>query len=164
MRPRVTVRELAELARAQVALLRALRRVRTTPVGDLVAPPGQRSAGTASSDRAGAPTGDPALTRAERRAVAQRMELALARAGRRGLFRPTCLVHSLALVDLLGRNGATGAVIRLGVRPGTRSDVGRGLEAHAWVELDGLMLDGGTAQARRFTPLGAVQAAPPPRR
>jgi len=92
------------------------------------------------------------------------MELALARAARRGIFRPTCLVHSLALVDLLRRGGAPGAVIRLGVRPGEIASDSAAIEAHAWVELDGLMLDGATAQGRWFTPLGTVRAATRTRR
>lgn len=132
------------------------------------------------------------MTVVERRELAQRLELALARAGRRGLFRPSCLVHSMALVAMLARHGAPGAVIRLGVRPGGRGDLGgmrsgdagspggtdavtvggaagdsgtpqvatrvATIEAHAWVELDGLTLDGGTGHVRRFTPLGSVRA------
>lgn len=97
-----------------------------------------------------------------RRASVQRLELAIARAARRGLFRPTCLVRSLALADLLTSHGVPGAEIRVGVRhPGASaapmSAAGTRLEAHAWVELDGLVLDEDTRRTHSFTPLGGVR-------
>ena len=48
-----------------------------------------------------------------------------------GPVRSTCLEKSLALRWLLGRQGIPSCV-----RSGTRKSAG-GLEAHAWVELDG---------------------------
>ncbi|MHB1223315.1 MAG: lasso peptide biosynthesis B2 protein [Gemmatimonadaceae bacterium] len=159
------VGELRDAGRAQLALLRALVRVRTRAIGSLV------SAGHASPSAAAAPTapGRPPATptdRAGRRILIQRLELALARAERRGLFRPTCLVRSLALADLLARHGVTGAEIRIGVRPqpgGASSPSDRrALEAHAWVELDGTVLGDDPRRARRFTPLGGVRTVEPP--
>jgi hypothetical protein len=147
-----------DAARAQLALLRALVRVRTRAVGSLVSaghqPPAASAGPAAAVDRAG------------QRILLQRLELALARAERRGLFRPTCLVRSLALADLLASHGVTGAEIRIGVRPpaedGSAPLDRRSLEAHAWVELDGMVLGDDPRRARRFTPLGGVRAVEPP--
>lgn len=107
-----------DLFRAQIALLAAARRVRTKPVGALtlreaVPPEGM--------------TGD-----------ARRVEelaLALGNAARHGVMRPECLVRSLALRDLLVREGVRGASIRVGVR----REQGR-FQAHAWVTWRGRVL------------------------
>ena len=56
--------------------------------------------------------------------------LAVDRAARHGVFHPTCLIRSLALVSLLERAGIRGASVRAGVQ--RRNDV---FLAHAWVEL-----------------------------
>lgn len=157
------VGELRDAWRAQLALLRALARVRVRAVGSLVSAGQVRpvaGAGAAGRDRAATETAPP--DRAARRILLQRLELALARAERRGLFRPTCLVRSLALADLLASHGVAGAEIRIGVRPpaegGTEPPDRRSLEAHAWVELDGVVLGDDPRRARRFTPLGGVHA------
>ena len=55
-------------------------------------------------------------------------------AARYGLVRPTCLEKSLALWWFLGRRG-----IASSLRIGTRTNGDR-LEAHAWVERDGIAL------------------------
>ena len=145
---RATVGELRDTARAQLALLRVQLRLWTRAVGALVAdaaPPVQADAA--------------ALSRATtERATAVRLDRAIDRAARRGLFRPTCLVRSLALIDLLNRAGVNGAVIRLGVRTGTGTARSGALEAHAWVELGDLVLGDHAGQAARFTRLGALCA------
>lgn len=100
-----------DLLRAQFALVRARRRLRTEPVGTLAirdaVDPAQVS-------------GDP--QRAESIAVA------VVRAANHGLFRPFCLVQSLALRELLVAEGIRGVSIRIGVRR-RRGE----FQAHAWV-------------------------------
>lgn len=163
----ITASEIRDAGLAQIALLRALARVRTRPVGSLVTAGAPAENGRHEAAASGA-TGEPSRSdRAARRILVQRLELALARAARRGLFRPTCLVRSLALADLLGRHGLKGAEIRIGVRQpwgeaaGAQATTGS-LEAHAWVELDGTILGDDPRQARRFTPLGGVRTVSPP--
>jgi hypothetical protein len=56
-------------------------------------------------------------------------------AAHRGLVPVTCLPHSLVLWWLLRRDQAE-AVLRVGVRKATGD-----LEAHAWVEHDGVVLN-----------------------
>ena len=60
---------------------------------------------------------------------------AIKRARSYGLFRGNCLSQSLALLWLLRRSGHAGA-IRIGVKPAAA-----GMLAHAWVELDGQIID-----------------------
>lgn len=56
-------------------------------------------------------------------------------ADRHGLVHPSCLVKSLTLWWLLGRQGVT-SKLRVGVRK-----EGRNFEAHAWVEREGIALN-----------------------
>jgi hypothetical protein len=67
-------------------------------------------------------------------------------AARHGLFRPTCLPQSLVLWWLLRRQRLTGK-LHIGVRPEPNR-----LEAHAWVEFQGLVLNDSEDVARRFAP------------
>jgi hypothetical protein len=60
---------------------------------------------------------------------------AIARASNYGVHRGTCLSRSLALKWLLGRHGWTSDL-----RVGTRRTVG-GIDAHAWLERDGVILN-----------------------
>jgi hypothetical protein len=113
--------ELADLLRAQAALGAAQARVLARPRGRLVAH---------ESVRATDDTVDPATRRR-----ADALMLAVRRAAEFGLFRPKCLVQSLALQSLLCREGIAGSLVRIGVR---RDD--RGFAAHAWVELAGAPL------------------------
>lgn len=156
-----------EAGQAQVALLRALARVRTQPVGTLVSPSHGRAISSSAPDLSISRQPSSAVERNSRRASIQRLELAIARAARRGLFRPSCLVRSLALADLLARHGVAGAEIRVGVRhPGERMTApgtsGAQLEAHAWVELDGTVLGDDYRRAHSFTPLGGVRVVQQP--
>jgi hypothetical protein len=100
-----------DILTAQMALIDAQWRLHREPNGAFVAR--ARSAGEAVS-------GDP-----ER---ARELALALGRAAENGFFRPKCLVRSLALRDLLERNGIFGSSIRIGVR---RRD--GEFQAHAWI-------------------------------
>ncbi|MGA7579018.1 MAG: lasso peptide biosynthesis B2 protein [Desulfobaccales bacterium] len=65
---------------------------------------------------------------------------------RYGLFRPSCLPQSLVLWWLLRRQGLAGE-LRIGVKP----DPGR-LEAHAWVEFQGVILSDSDKAYQRFAP------------
>ncbi len=97
--------------RAQAALLRARRRVRTEPIGSFT---------SRGPDAAGVVRGDPVRAR--------EIALAVERAAAHGLFRPYCLVQALALRELLTRHGIDGSQIRIGVRQN-----GGKFSAHAWV-------------------------------
>lgn len=70
----------------------------------------------------------------------------VAAAARRGPWRASCLVRSLALQCLLKRRGAD-SQLRLGVRM-----AGRRLEAHAWVELLGRPLNEPANVSQNFAP------------
>ena len=100
-----------DLVRAQLALVRARRLLRTQPIGTLAirdAVDPSRVAGDAER--------------------ARQIALAVMRASERGLFRPYCLAQSLALRELLLAEGITGASIRIGVRRRHGE-----FQAHAWV-------------------------------
>lgn len=63
------------------------------------------------------------------------LALAVRRAAFFGLFRPACLVRSVALCRLMERHGIRHAVVRVGVV------VSRGrFQAHAWVDYGGVIL------------------------
>lgn len=100
-----------DLIRAQLALVRARRRLRTEPIGTLAIRDAVDPAHV---------SGD--LQRAE--AIAR----AVVRAANHGVFRPFCLVQSLALRELLLAEGVRGVSIRIGVRR-RRGE----FQAHAWV-------------------------------
>lgn len=108
MSPRPRLRDLLA---AQSALLRARRRLKQEPIGNLTERR-KRSLGPASGDEG----------RAEQLARAVQL------AARYGLFRPFCLVRAVALEELLLREGITGGDIRIGVR---RKD--GAFAAHAWI-------------------------------
>ena len=100
-----------DLLRAQVALLRAQWRLRREPLGSLAI--------RAPIDLA-LVTGSPARAHA--------LGLAIERAATHGVFRPFCLVRTMALRELLLAEGIRGASIRIGVRR-----QGGEFQAHAWV-------------------------------
>ncbi len=75
---------------------------------------------------------------------AQRIARLVAIAAHHGPYRATCLRQSLALWWLLRRRG-TPAELRLGV-----CKDGGELQAHAWVEHDGMALGGGSDLGSRF--------------
>jgi hypothetical protein len=85
------------------------------------------------------------------RLEAQRLSLAVQRAAEHGLFRPTCLVRSVALQRMLWRRGHHAARIQIGVQPGEDN-----LQAHAWVELGDLVLGDQPYHVQRFEPFGSV--------
>lgn len=107
--------------RAQGALLVAQFQLYTRPKGSLL------PKDAAHGGREGSLPPLPPL--ATRRTVWQ-VASAVRRASTYGVFRPKCLVRSLALHRLLQEHGIEGSVIRVGVRK-----VEGKFEAHAWVEL-----------------------------
>jgi hypothetical protein len=121
--PRPSGSDLIAFAWAQLELLRAQALVWRRPIGRLIA---------------GAPA-QPERPREEARQATHRRAATIARAvdraARRGVFRPKCLVRSLALHRMLERSDIGGSVIRIGVRR-----EGDDLLAHAWVEHLGITL------------------------
>jgi hypothetical protein len=67
-------------------------------------------------------------------------------AARHLFFAPTCLEQSLVLAAMLRRRGLDAKL-----RIGARKQAGR-FEAHAWVELDGAMLDPAAGAMPEFVP------------
>jgi len=130
---RIDPAALWELGRAQLELLRARAELSIRPKGKLLDldsnPP--------------LPEPDPVLI-----GRAERLSLALERAAENGLFRPSCLVRSLALRRLLNARGIVGSRIRIGVR-----NTGGEFQAHAWVEYGSVVLGDRAFHVERFVPL-----------
>lgn len=83
------------------------------------------------------------------RVSARRITALVAIASRNGLVRGNCLSQSMTLCRLLRRQGH-GAQLRIGARRGAG-----GLEAHAWVEHEGCVLNDTADVAKRFAPFPA---------
>ena len=135
--------ELRDIAWAQLELLRAQVMVWRRPIGRLIA--GSRG----QTERAM----EDGATRAEEQRAA-RMAKAVDRAARRGVFRPKCLVRSMALHRMLERSGVAGSVIRIGVRR-----EGDQFLAHAWVEYKGLTLIDSPSAVAAFARLTEARLA-----
>lgn len=140
--PRLSGSDLVAFAWAQLELLRAQVLVWRRPIGRLIA-------------------GPPELPERPREAGRQVMEQraariarAVDRAARRGVFRPKCLVRSMALHAMLERSGVHGSVIRIGVRRD-----GDELLAHAWVEHMGITLIDSPAAIATFSRLTDARLA-----
>lgn len=136
---RLTARELVDLCRAQVALMRAQLALWTTAKGTLLTP-------------AQAPPAPPLS--APHRVRAGAIGWAITRAAHYGLFRPKCLARSLAIQRMLQREGILGSRLHLGVRP-----AGAGLLAHAWVTLEGRVLGDDPAFVADFRELPGTAVA-----
>jgi hypothetical protein len=87
---------------------------------------------------------------------ARRLALAIVRAARFGVFRPQCLVRSVALSRMLTRRGIGGAIVRVGVRRTSGEFL-----AHAWVELAGETLGDADEHVGTFVPLTNLDVRPP---
>jgi len=116
---------------AQWALLAARGMVRNRPIGSLATP------------TVGNPPADPA-----RLPEARRLALAIVRAARFGVFRPQCLVRSVALSQMLTDRRISGALVRVGVRRKNGE-----FSAHAWVELAGETLGDADDHVGSFVPM-----------
>ena len=130
---RLSGSDLLLLVEAQLMLIGARLELLLRPTGTLLAPrPGETD-----------------LILDEARAVlARRLELSVSRAAEHGVVRASCLVRGLALKRMLARRRIDGARIRIGVRM-----AGVRLEAHAWVEVGGLVLGDPVENTRRYAAL-----------
>lgn len=140
------LRSLPLLIRAQWALLRAQRRVRREQTGAIMAPAASGAVWPP------APPLDPAQLR-----TARSIERAVLRAGRRGLFRPLCLVRALAIQSMLEDHGIGGGRVRVGVR----LEDGQ-FQAHAWVQRGNLVLGDDETNVTRYVPLEGGEVTPLP--
>jgi len=134
----LSARDWADLVRAQWELLVARGMVRNRPIGSLATPAGHAKAA------------DPA-----RQPEAKRIALAVVRAARFGLFRPQCLVRSVALSRMLEQRGIGGGMVRVGVRRRNGEFL-----AHAWVELAGETLGDADDHVGSFVPLTNLDLHP----
>ena len=123
------------LVYAQLSLIRARFLLTTRETGRLVSPHDALP--------------DPDASRLDE---ARALALAVRRAASFGVFRPTCLVQSMALVRLLERLGIVGGQIRIGVR-----EQGGIVQAHAWVEYGGEVIGDFGEHVATFTELTAVR-------
>jgi hypothetical protein len=80
---------------------------------------------------------------------------AVRRVAKYGVFRPACLVRSIALQRLLQIDGIQGAIIRVGVKQSED-----GMDAHAWVELSGEVIGDSAAHVRQYAPLDDLSVVP----
>ena len=87
----------------------------------------------------------------EREARASAIALAISRVAEHGVFRPRCLARAVALQRLLRREGIGGSRVRVGVRR-----VEGCLDAHAWVELNGLVLGDRVERVGGFAPFPSI--------
>jgi hypothetical protein len=128
---------LAELVRAQLALIGAQIMVWTRPVGQLV-----------TTDALSEPTEGAG----ELEPTAARIALAVNRVAAYGLFRPLCLVRAVALSRMLEARGLHGSRVRVGVRRR-----GGRFAAHAWVEYKKQVLGDREEHVGTFAPLEDLQ-------
>lgn len=127
-------RKLADRIAAQFALLRARRLLATAPIGAL------------TERRQADYTTEQGTKQADVAQRAHQLADAVRWTARHGLFRPFCLVQSLAIQDLLRRAEIAGSEIRVGVRRD-----GNALQAHAWVRWHDEILGDDEAYVSRFT-------------
>ncbi|MFO7260512.1 MAG: lasso peptide biosynthesis B2 protein [bacterium] len=130
----LTLREVRLLAEAQVVLLACQYERWRRPVGELLG-------------RAEPEPERRAPSREDRR-IAEAVAWAVTRAARYGVFRPQCLVRSMAIQRMLRRRGITASRINVGVRRRNGE-----FEAHAWIELDGVVIGDSRQHVQTFTRL-----------
>ena len=134
---RVARRDWRGLAQAQWTLLATQWRVWSRPTGALLQSTASRSTTPAADDL--------------------QLATALGRlsslASTYGLFRPSCLVRSLALQKTLDAHGLEGSVVRVGVR----SVDDRKMAAHAWLEYGPLTIGESRTGTRAYVELAAVR-------
>ncbi|PYO46989.1 MAG: lasso peptide biosynthesis B2 protein [Gemmatimonadetes bacterium] len=130
--------DIRDVGEAQLALLRAQTLRWLRPVGEFV----EVAATDSNADHSTGP--------AQRR-TCERVASAIDRAARYGIFRPLCLTRAMALSQMLERHGIRGQRIRVGVRRD-----GESFAAHAWVELDQLVLGDTSANTLSYLPLTSI--------
>lgn len=121
-----------DLVSAQLAILGAHRKVRTRPLGDLVAVANDRTIGGEEPEDG----------------LAERVAWAVLVASNHGLTRPTCLVRSLAIQQMLRDRGLPSGEIKIGVR--WKDDE---FLAHAWVEQGDRILGDTPGHVSSFDPV-----------
>lgn len=140
---RLSAREWLDIAEAQIELLVSSTIVATRRTGQLVSraaldPFGSDSPATTSPDS----NVDPRP---------EQLALAVMRAAENGVFRPLCLVRSVALKRLLDRHGFDGSIVKIGVR------MHRGrFAAHAWVAYNDQILGDQEWHVQSFAELDEV--------
>ncbi len=128
---RANLPELVLVAEAQLVLLRCQLEKLLRPVGSLV-----------RADVEPKQVGDSSKIR-----EASQVGWAVTRAARYGVFRPQCLVRSLAIQRMLKRRGIAGSELRIGIRLENNR-----MLAHAWVELCGAVIGDSAQNVSTFTP------------
>lgn len=130
---------------AQWELLAARRALRSRPTGSLVQWWG-------AGEEPGV-DGDPSTLPPEQAERARAVGAAVGRVAENGPVRSTCLARAVAIQRLLAREGLPTGRLLVGVRREAS-----GLEAHAWVELGGLVLGDRPERVGGFFRLGASTA------
>lgn len=140
---RLSAREWLDIAEAQFELLVSQTIVATRRTGQLVS--------RAALDPFGDSLTPPAANSAPVNPRPEQLALAVMRAAENGVFRPLCLVRSVALKRLLDRHGFSGSLVKIGVRM-TR---GR-FAAHAWVAYNEQVLGDQEWHVKSFAELDEV--------
>jgi hypothetical protein len=141
---RLSARELLDIAEAQIELLVSQTIVATRRTGQLVSRAALDPFGDSIPSTAPA-SAEPVDPRPEQ------LALAVMRAAEHGVFRPLCLVRSVALKRLLDRHGFSGSMVRIGVR------MSRGrFAAHAWVAYNDQILGDQEWHVKSFAELDEV--------
>ncbi len=141
---RLSACDLLDIAEAQIELLVSHTIVATRRTGQLVS----RAALDPFGDSI--PASSPTST-APVNPRPEELALAVMRAAENGVFRPLCLVRSVALKRLLDRHGFDGSIVKIGVR------LRRGrFAAHAWVAYNDQVLGDQEWHVKSFAELDEV--------
>ena len=127
----MTASELRLLAEAQIVLTACQMARWRRPIGRLVGWNG--AAPTPGDSRVDWP-------------LVQSVAWAVTRAARHGVFRPQCLVQSMAIQRMLRRRGVMTSSLNIGARM-----VDGVFQAHAWVELGSVVIGDSLHHVRTFT-------------
>lgn len=140
---RLSARDLLDIAEAQIELLVSKMIVATRRTGQLVS--------RAALDPFGDDSTASASPTANLDPRPEQLALAVMRAAENGVFRPLCLVRSVALKRLLDRHGFDGSIVKIGVR------MHRGrFAAHAWVAYNDQILGDQEWHVKSFAELDEV--------
>jgi Transglutaminase-like superfamily len=101
-------------------------------------------------------TAPPAANTEAQLSTARSVARAESSAARHLFFSPNCLVQSLALISMLRRHG-----VESDLRIGARNDAGK-FQAHAWVELNGIVLNDTVGEHSHFVPFEETGSAQEP--
>jgi hypothetical protein len=140
---RLSAREWLDIAQAQFELLVSQTIVATRRTGQLVS--------RAALDPFGDSLTPPSANSAPVNPRPEQLALAVMRAAENGVFRPLCLVRSVALKRLLDRHGFSGSMVKIGVRM-TRNR----FAAHAWVAYNDQILGDQEWHVKSFAELDEV--------